>query len=414
MATVVLVGTFDTKLDELLFLRSHIERNPQVKTLVIDVGWKAVDSHAISISPTELASKHGGAQDVSRLARGEYVDFISACAAKAVQELHHDGRIDGIVSAGGSGGTSIASAIMKHAVPIGFPKLLVSTMASGDTRAFVGETDIMMINPVVDVAGLNQILRDVFRNAGAAIGAAAVAYAACRRSPARQPPSAPKKRVGITMFGVTTPGADAVRRHLEFKNPVETFVFHATGQGGRAMEGLVRDGKLDAVVDLTTTEICDLVMGGVMSAGEGRLDATMEAGIPAIISLGATDMANFGPRDLVPDKYKTRKLVEHNPMVTLVRSSPSDCKRIGEFILAKLRRATRPEMVELWIPRGGVSIMAVPGGVFADPDADQALFGVLREGLVGSGIRVVEDERDVNDQGFARDMAQALVAKLGV
>ncbi|KAM4054322.1 hypothetical protein HRG_005208 [Hirsutella rhossiliensis] len=414
MATVALLGTFDTKLDELLFLRDRIERNDGVKALLIDVGWRAVDADAISVTPTELVSRHGSTQDVSRFARGKYIDFISRCASRAVKELYQRGEIDGIASAGGSGGTSIASAIMKDVLPIGFPKLIVSTMASGDTRAIVGETDIIMINPVVDVAGLNQILRDVLRNAGAAIGAAALAYAACRLIPGQQELFTPKKRVGVTMFGVTTPGVNAIRTHLESKYPVETFVFHATGHGGKAMERLIRDGKLDGAIDLTTTEICDLVMGGIMSAGDGRLDAAMETGIPCIISLGATDMANFGPRDSVPDKYKSRKLLEHNPMVTLVRSSKSDCKQIGEFMLRKLRKAARPDKVELWIPKGGVSAIAVPGGPFADLEADQVTFDVLREGLKGSKIKVVEDERDVNDEGFARDIAEALIAAMGV
>lgn len=414
MATVVLLGTFDTKVEELLFLRDCIEYNDQVKALLIDVGWRAVANDAISITPTELLLRHGNTKDTSRLARSTYMDLVSGCASKAVKELYQSGRIDGIAAAGGSCGTSIASAVMKEVLPIGFPKLMVSTLASGDTRAIVGETDIIMVNPVVDVAGLNQILRDVLRNAGAAIGAAALARAAYRRNSGQQEMSTSKKRVGITMFGVTTPGVDAIRTHLESRYPVEVFVFHATGHGGRAMERLIRDGKLDAVVDLTTTEICDFVMGGVMSAGDGRLDAAMETGIPCIVSLGATDMANFGPRDSVPHKYKNRRLLDHNPMVTVVRSSRADCTQIGEFILGKLRKAARPDKVEVWIPKAGVSAIAVSGGPFADPDADQATFDVLTKGLEGGKIKIVEDERDVNDPGFARDVAEALIAIMGV
>lgn len=227
--------------------------------------------------------------------------------------------------------------------------MIVSTVASGDTGPIVGETDIAMLYSVVDVAGLNQVLKDILSNAGSAIGAAAKTYA-YRRHTSRDETDRSKKRIGITMFGVTTPGVDAIRRHLESKYDVEIYVFHATGHGGKAMERLVRQGQLDAVLDLTTTEICDLHTGGVMSAGQDRLEAAAEAGIPNIISLGATDMTNFGPKSTVPEKYKGRRLYEHNPTVTLMRSSAEESRQVGEFIVDKLRsHAKRPEMVQLWI-----------------------------------------------------------------
>ncbi|PHH86541.1 hypothetical protein CDD83_10076 [Cordyceps sp. RAO-2017] len=414
MAVVALLGTFDTKARELLFLRDRIEDNGHVKVLLIDVGRRESDDGAVSISRSHLLSKYGGGRDISQLSRGEFVEFISGCAARAVEELCIAGRIDGIASAGGSGGTSIASSVMRRALPLGFPKLIVSTLASGDTGPIVGEADIIMMNSVVDVAGLNQILRQVFRSAGAAIAAAALSYAQHGRldhGPESQPS---RKRVGITMFGVTTPGVDAVRSYLESSYPIETFVFHATGHGGMAMERLVAEGKLDAVVDLTTTEICDLVMGGQLSAGDKRLDAAVDAGIPNIVSLGATDMANFGPRPSVPGKYQGRTLVEHNPIMTLVRSSPEDCRQIGEFIVKKLKRAKRPENIELWMPKGGVSMLAVAQGPFFNKEADEAMFSVIKDGLQGSGVKVVEDERDINDEGFARDVARALIAKMGL
>jgi len=303
---------------------------------------------------------------------------------------------------------------MREVLPIGFPKMIVSTVASGDTGPLVGETDIAMLYSVVDVAGLNQVLKDILSNAGAAIGAAAKGYAS-RTHIAQGGTGGSKKRIGITMFGVTTPGVDAIRKHLESKHDVEIYVFHATGHGGKAMERLVRQGQLDAVLDLTTTEICDLRTGGVMSAGQDRLEAAAEAGIPNIISLGATDMTNFGPKSTVPEKYKSRKLYEHNPTVTLMRSSPEECQQVGEFIAEKLRgHAKRPEMVQLWMPLGGVSMIATPDGPFADEEADRVLFSTVRDGLSGSGIRVVEDKRDINDEGFAHDIADALAGLLGL
>lgn len=303
---------------------------------------------------------------------------------------------------------------MREVLPIGFPKMIVSTVASGDTGPIVGETDIAMLYSVVDVAGLNQVLKDILSNAGAAIGAAAKTYANRQRG-SEDRANRFKKRIGITMFGVTTPGVDAIRRHLESKHNVEIYVFHATGHGGKAMERLVRQGQLDAVLDLTTTEICDLHTGGVMSAGQERLEAAAEAGIPNIISLGATDMTNFGPKSTVPEKYKSRKLYEHNPTVTLMRSSEDECRQVGEFIAEKLKsHAKTPKVVQLWVPLGGVSMIATPGGPFADEEADSVLFSSVRDGLAGSGIKVVEDKRDINDEGFAHDIADALAGLLGL
>ena len=413
-ANVALLGTCDTKLQELLFLRDRIQDDERVKVILIDVGRRNVEDDAISISRADVVEMYGGNQDTSELPRGELVKFMSACATKAVKELYDQGRIHGIAAAGGSGGTSLAAAPMRDALPVGFPKLIVSTVGSGDTGPIVGETDIGLVYSVVDVAGLNQLLREILSNAGAQIAAAAVSYARRREQGAVHGDATSKKRVGITMFGVTTPGVDVIRSHLESTYPIETYVFHATGHGGKAMERLVREGRLDAVLDLTTTEICDLVSGGVMSAGESRLDAAAEAGIPNIVSLGATDMVNFGPKATVPEKYKARKLFEHNPEVTLMRTSEDECRQIGDFISSKLRKAKFPEQIEVWIPRGGVSMIAVPNGPFYDEEATGALFDTITSGLKGTDIKIVEDTRDVNDAGFAKDIADALAVKLGL
>ncbi|KAH7309156.1 UPF0261 domain-containing protein [Stachybotrys elegans] len=424
MACVVLLGSCDTKLEEFLYLRNCILDEGSMSVLLIDVGRNTVEHEAISANQRDLFLQYGGAKMHQDMTRADFVAKMTDYATRYIAELYEQDRIHGIAAAGGSSGTSLVAPIMRTAVPVGFPKLIVSTIASGDTGPLVEETDIAMMYSVVDIAGLNQLLRDIFHNAGAAIAGSARAYAGRRQAAKRQdvkkqhvggPAEPTKKRVGITMFGVTTPGVDAVRKHLESNYPIEVFVFHATGHGGKAMERLVREGRLDAVLDLTTTEICDHITGGNMSAGPHRLEAAAEAGIPYIVSLGATDMTNFGAMSTVPEQYKQRLLYEHNAVVTLMRSSDEENRRVAAFISDKLRQhAKQPEMVEVWIPKGGVSIMSVPDGPFSDPEADEVLFSQTRQGLEGSGIEVVEDPRHVNDAGFARDIAEALAAKMGM
>jgi uncharacterized protein (UPF0261 family) len=413
MATVALLGTCDTKLEELLYLRNQIKHYGQekVEVLLIDVGRSNTESGDINITQAELVSKYGGGQPPAELPRGGGISFMTSCAAQAIQKLYHKGAIHGIAAAGGSGGTSLVAPVMRDALPIGFPKLIVSTVASGDTGNIVGESDITLMYSVVDVAGLNDVLRNVLSNAGAAIAGAALAYAE-RQTPQQSTGQPAKRRVGLTMFGVTTPGVDAIRRHLEASYDIETYVFHATGHGGRAMEKLVAEGQLDAVLDLTTTEICDLVAGGVMSADPTRLDAAVKAGIPNVVSLGATDMVNFGPTTTVPERYGSRNLFKHNPVVTLMRTSQEDCKQIGEFIVKKLKESKRADLVQVWIPKGGVSMISTKDGPFEDTEADNALFKTIRDGLNGTKVEVIEDHRDINDEGFAKAIAEALVGKM--
>ncbi|USP77730.1 hypothetical protein yc1106_05004 [Curvularia clavata] len=417
---VVLIGTCDTKLEELLFLRERIHRN-EAHVILIDVGRSLTKHEAIEIGQERLLSDFGDGIEagqashrfelVSKLPRGELITAMAGCATRAVKHLLKEGMCDAVVSAGGSGGTSLAAEVMRNALPIGFPKLIVSTIASGDTGPIVGETDITMMYSVVDVAGLNQVLRQVLSNAGAAI--AGMAHAHKSKNKAITQPK--KKRVGITMFGVTTPAVDGIRRHLEARYDIETYVFHATGHGGKAMERLVQEQGLDAVLDLTTTEICDHITGGVMSAGEHRLEAAARAGIPNIISVGATDMTNFGPKATIPEHYKDRKLYEHNPVVTLMRTSESEARQVGEFITTQLKKyAKNPQAVQVWLPKGGISMIATPGGPFEDAKADAVLFDTIKSGLQGSGIDIVEDDRPINDEGFAHDIAEALVAKMGL
>jgi uncharacterized protein (UPF0261 family) len=409
MPTVAILGTCDTKLEELLFLHSKISEAPATNALLIDVGRGETDHDTIAISQKELLQKYGNDQKIDELPRGEVIRVMAECATKAINALRERRAIHGIIAAGGSCGTALASAVMRDAVPIGFPKMIVSTVASGDTGPIVGETDITMMYSVVDIAGLNQVLQNVLSNAAAAIAGMAASYA--HRGVTDS--SASQKRVGITMFGVTTPAVDIIRKHLEARYGCETYIFHATGHGGQAMERLVREGALDAVLDLTTTEVCDFLTGGVMSAGPRRLDAAAEAGIPNIVSVGATDMTNFGPKSTVPERYKQRKLYEHNSMVTLMRTSEEEARQVGGFIADKLKKhAKRADLVQVWLPSGGISSISTPEGPFADIKADAALFQSLKGGLDGSGIKIIEDVRAINDPGFATDIADALVAKM--
>lgn len=416
-ATVGIIGTCDTKLEELSFLRHEIAAFGNVNTCLIDVGRRTSPCSEIDVRASDMVSQYRPELDVSKLSRAAFVDAMGACAAEAVLDMYARGKIDAIVSAGGSGGTWLSSRVMRR-LPIGVPKLMVSTVASGDTGPIVGESDMALMYSVVDIAGLNHLLRAILSNAAASIAAAALSHARRRGQASLRPPPPPraeaKKRVAVTMFGVTTPGVDVVRKTLESRYPVETYVFHATGHGGRAMERLVASGDVDAVIDLTTTEICDHIMGGVMSAGGGRLDAAVEAGIPTIVSTGALDMANFGAKKSVPERYRDRTQVEHNPAVTLVRSSPRDCRDIGRFICDKLSKAARPDRIQVWLPLGGTSMLSVPGGPFHDAESDAALRESIMEGLEGTGISIVQDEGSINDRDFAVKIAEAMAKLMGL
>lgn len=414
MPHIVLLGTLDTKLPEILHLHSRLEAlsSPGTSITLIDCGRTPVKHSAISISQDELVTKFGPKQEqdaLQDLPRGEIIKYMICCTTSCIEELHIKKPMHGIISAGGSGGTSLASAVMRT-LPIGLPKLIASTVASGDTGPIVGETDITLMYSVVDIAGTNDLLRIILNNAAAAMTGMSSAYEQQLQQQKDQSNQARRLRVGITMFGVTTPCVDKIREHLESNYEVETYIFHATGHGGKAMERLVSEGRLDAVLDLTTTEICDFLMGGNMSAGPNRLEAALKAGIPTIISLGATDMVNFGPKATVPEKYQKRKLFEHNPTVTLMRTTKDECKAIGEFIADKIKRfAADPSKVQITLPKGGVSMIATPGSAFEDREADDMLIETLVSQLQDSGITIVHDKRDINDAGFAVDIANQLM-----
>jgi len=393
MATVVLAGTLDTKGHEYAFLRDRV-REHGVDVLLVDVGVYEPQI-APDVSRDDVARAAG--EDAGALAagadRGAATEAMGRGAAVVLTALHDEGRLDGVLGVGGSGGSSIVTTGMR-ALPVGVPKLMVSTLASGDTRPYVGAVDVTMMYSVVDIAGINSISAQILTNAAGALAGMVLASV---------PPLDARPLVGATMFGVTTPGVTRARERLE-ELGYEVLVFHATGTGGQSMETLVTGGYLAGVLDLTTTELADDLVGGVLSAGPHRLEAAGAAGVPQVVSLGALDMVNFGPRETVPAQFEGRNLYVHNPTVTLMRTTAPECRELGRRIGSKLARATGP--TALFVPRGGVSMIAVEGQPFHDPAADAALFEGLRETL--GDVEVRELEVDVNDERFALAMADRL------
>ena len=413
MACVLLLGTCDTKLSELLYVRSHLlQYNVLVKFM--DVGRKQVSHEDLDYTHAEVVSHLSVRPKMESMARGQVIETMISAATILVTEFHSRQEIHGVICIGGSGGTSLGTSVMRSALPVGFPKLMVSTMASGNVSNFVGETDITMMHSVVDIAGQNSILNPILENAAGMMAGAAKAYRNRLEKEKRNGPAnaEKKKSVAITMFGVTTPAVDAARVHLE-KNGFEVFVFHATGVGGRAMEKLISQHRIDGVLDLTTSELVDELVGGVLSAGPDRLTAAARADTPQVVSLGGLDLVNFGPRPSVPPQFNERLLHEHNPDVTVMRTSVDESRKLGEQIAEKLRANVRkPEMVRVFIPIGGLSMISTKDGPFYDKDADKALFTTLIQGLDGSGIHVVQDRRAINDDGFSTDMADSLMRLL--
>jgi uncharacterized protein (UPF0261 family) len=394
MATVVLLGTLDTKGHEYGYLRDRL-REQGVEVVLVDAGVFEPQIEA-DISHEEVAAAAG--VDAAGLAkgadRGAAVDAMGRGAAEVVRRLHGEGRLDGILSVGGSGNSSIAAQAMR-VLPVGVPKLIVSTLASGDTRPYVGASDVSMTYSVVDVSGLNRISERILSNAAGAIAGMAKVQVEEKEG---------RPLIGATMFGVTTPAVTRARERLE-ELGYEVLVFHATGTGGQSMEALARGGFLAGVLDLTTTELCDDLVGGVLSAGPDRLEAAGELGLPQVVSVGALDMVNFGPRETVPEQFEGRNLYVHNPTVTLMRTTPEECAELGRRIARKLSAATGP--TALFVPLKGVSMIATEGGPFHDPAADEALFAALREGL-GDNVELHELELDVNDPAFADATADRL------
>jgi uncharacterized protein (UPF0261 family) len=396
--TVVLLGTLDTKGVEYDYVRRQVQATG-CDVLLIDAGVRGTAQIQPDIDRQEVARAANA--DLTALAeagdRNAAIDAMAAGAAAIVLELFRQERLHGLLGMGGAGGSVLATHAMR-VLPVGVPKLMVSTLASGDTRSYVGQTDITMMYSVVDIAGINRISERILTNAAAAIAGMAQAYAQF------QPTPTSRRLIGASMFGVTTPCVTEARRTLEALG-YEVIVFHATGTGGRSLEALIDSGYMVGVLDVTTTELADELVGGILSAGPQRLEAAGRQGIPQVVSLGALDMVNFGPADSVPPQFKGRHFHRHNATVTLMRTTPEECAQLGRIMADKLNRASGP--VAVFVPDKGISMIATEGQSFYDPDADRALIEALK-GNLRQGIEVIELDVDINDSRFAQAMAHKL------
>ena len=397
MKTIAIAGTFDSKGAEFSYVKSIIE-SLGMNAFTIHSGVfepmftpdvsNAEVAEAAGLDLTEIAAKRDRAAGTEALAKG---------MEKLVPKLYAEGKFDGILSFGGTGGTSIVTAGMR-ALPIGVPKLMVSTVASGNTAPYVGTSDIVMFPSIVDVAGLNSFSTKIFTNAVHAM-AGMVQFES-------EPPQDKKPLIAATMFGVTTPCVDYAREYLEDQG-YEVLVFHATGTGGQTMESLIEGGFIDGVLDLTTTEWCDELVGGVLAAGPHRLEAAGRHKVPQVVSTGALDMVNFGPFETVPDVFKSRNLYKHNPSVTLMRTTADENRRLGEIIAGKLNQAEGPTV--LMLPLQGVSMLDVEGEPFHGIEEDRVLFDTLRHNIDRNKVELIEVDTDINDQAFAVEAAKKLV-----
>jgi len=395
--TVVIVGALDTKGAEFAFVKTLIEKTG-LRTQVVDFGVMGAPAFVPDVTRAEVASAGGG--DLAALASGEHKDAamrgMAAGLAVVVRRLFDEGSLDGVLGMGGSGGTSIATSAMR-ALPVGVPKVMVSTVAGGDVSAYAGTTDITFMPSIVDVAGINRISRAIYTNAAGAI-AGMVQMAA----PAQ---AGEKPLIAASMFGNTTTCVDRARGVME-QNGYEVLVFHATGVGGKTMESLIADGYIVGSLDITTTELADEVCGGVFSAGPERGLAASRAGIPAVLVPGCVDMANFGSVASMPASYQARTIYQWNPNVTLLRTNRAENQKMGEMLAAAANAATAP--VAIVLPLKGVSMLDSPGGQFWDPDADQACYDAIKRN-VRPGIRVIELDNNINDPEFADACAALLL-----
>ena len=399
MATIAVLGTLDTKGTEHAFVAERIREHGH-QTLLIDVGTGGLPQVPPDIS-REFIATAGGIDLPSLTARGDRGECVTAmaqAAAKAVEELYREGRFHGIITLGGSGGTAIGSAAMR-ALPIGFPKLIVSTLASGNTAHYVGTKDIVMMPSIVDVNGLNQISRTIFSRAAGAI---------CGMVSADVSTQTTRPVIVASMFGNTTRCINAAIPILEAAG-FEVLVFHATGAGGRTMESLIESGMVAGILDVTTTELADELVGGVLTAGPDRLNAAARARVPAIIAPGCLDMVNFGERHSVPPKFEGRNFYIHNPQITLMRTTPDECRQLGKLLAEKINAYRSP--VAVLLPLGGISVISEPEGPFYDPEADAALFDSLTESL-RSEIPVISMACNINSPEFAIACANALLIKI--
>ena len=398
--TVLVAGTFDTKGNELRYMADRL-KSLGISVKTVDLSTSGTPAHA-DIQATEVASAHPqGSRHVMSADRGA---SITAMAQAFAVWIAHQSGIGGVLSAGGSGGTSIATAGMR-ALPVGIPKIMVSTVASGQVGMYVGASDIMMFHSVADVQGLNAITGLVLGNAAHAMAGMVAQLPTAAAAEMRRKTARPA--IGLSMFGVTTPAVQAVMRALDAE--YDCLVFHATGTGGRSMEGLADSGLLTAMIDLTTTEVADMLVGGVFAATDDRFGAAIRTGLPYVGSVGALDMVNFGPRDTVPAKFSARKFVVHNPNVTLMRTTAEENRSFGAWIGHRLNAMIGP--VRFLLPMGGVSALDAPGQPFHDPDADAALYAAIDETVKLTPQRqIARVPGNINDPSFADAVVAAFRA----
>lgn len=386
----------DTKGQEHAFVAEQIGKRGH-ECVVIDVG--ILDEPQLKPDVTRFDIAQAAGKDLKALVakrdRGEAVAAMSEGAPIVLARLAAEKRIDGVISLGGGGGTAIATAAMR-ALPIGFPKVMVSTLASGNTAQYVGVKDIVMFPSIVDVAGLNRISRQILTRAAGAI---------CGMVEAQPPQGDTKPVVVASQFGNTTDCVTHARKLFEAEG-YEVLVFHATGTGGRTMESLVESGMVSGVLDITTTEWADELVGGILNAGPTRLEAAARNGVPAIVTPGCLDMVNFGPPETVPAKFKGRNFYQHNPQVTLMRTTPEECAQLGKILAQKINLSTGP--VTVLIPLKAISVISAPGQKFHDSAADKALFETLKQNL-RKDIPIIELDCVINDPKFAEACAQTLL-----
>ena len=401
---VLMVGAFDTKGEEYAYLRQRIEQRGHA-VLAMDTGVMGTTQLFEADVAAERVAEAGGTPLAKLRAdedRGEAMKVMAAGAARMARELYEQGRVAGVIGMGGTGGSTVVASAMR-ALPVGVPKVCVSTAASGDTSSYVGTKDVTMIPSIVDVAGLNRVSRIIFAQAAGAITGMIDA-----------PPAADAEDrpvIAASMFGNTTACVDRCRASLSERG-YEVLVFHATGAGGRTMESLVDEGLVDAVLDITTTEWADTVCGGVFDAGPDRLGAPGRRGVPHLIAPGCVDMANFNGPAGVPQHYRDagRLFYDWNPSVTLMRTNVEENARMGEVFAEKANAAQGP--VAILLPLRGVSILDGDGERFCDREADQAMFDALKRNLK-PGIEVVEMDCNINDPPFADKAVEMMLALIG-
>jgi uncharacterized protein (UPF0261 family) len=404
MLTIAVVGTFDTKGIEHNYVADFIRQRGH-RALLIDVGSTPPSiAHDVTSEQVRLeAYQHSGNSDLLRPLpndRGLAIDTMSAAAATYVRAMLDRQEIHGMISLGGTGGTSIGTRIMRN-LPIGFPKVMVSTVASGDVSKYIDVSDIVMIPSIVDVSGLNRISTSVFARAAACVVGMAEANSVQSFSRRESKPV-----IVASMFGNTTKCVEHARTRLE-RLGYEVIVFHATGTGGRTMESLIESGMVAGVLDITTTEWADELIGGVMAAGPTRLEAAARRGVPAVIAPGCLDMVNFRETGTIPPQFQSRLFYQHNPQITLMRTTADECKQLGEILASKINQSVGD--VHVLFPLRAISMISAPGGIFHDPQADEALRVTLK-GSLRQDIPYEEIDCEINDVRFSERCVECLLA----